>query len=167
MNEELDSLKRGFASFSRQGFLIFGILSICASIMPLLLGLLSLIFAIIDGDTVSFIVAVITLFIGIGVLVLGIVLLVIQHRKNNRKNSSIFLDATIVDCRIEYSMRNRGVGEHPYILICRHFLPNGQYYEFESEPIWSNPNYYLGKVVRVYSDSNDFFPYFVDIDSLG
>ena len=167
MNDGLNSFGRQIDSLGRKFYLILGVALTVFSVNIILPGLLMLVLGISDREEVAIICGTVFIVLGISLLISGIILLFMHKTKEKNKRCGFYVDTQIVGYYIDYNRWGRGGAcGHPYILVCRHFLENGQYQEYISEPVWVDPDYYVGRTVRVFSNSPNFFPYYVDLDSI-
>ena len=167
MNEGLNSFGRQIDSMGRKFYLLLGIALTVFSVNVILPGVFMLIFGISEREEIMIICGIFFLILGLSLLISGIVLLFMHKAKEKNKRCGLYVDTQIVDYYIDYNRWGRGGAcGHTYILVCRHFLENGQYQEYISEPVWVDPGYYVGRTVRVFSKSPNFFTYCVELDSI-
>ena len=136
--------------------------------IPLLIGIVILMNSMGDGVQIS---------IGLGCISFGLCFIipeVIQSKKEQAleiekaqlKRMPFHLDTEIVGY-VKTKALGLRYGMPSYIVISRYTREDGSYIDFESHPVWLNPESYLGKIVRVYSGNESFNHYLVDTDSLG
>lgn len=134
-------------------------------------GIFSFIRSAASQDTLLDVLPFLLSFGGVGIifLIIGIVFIVIAKNQKRRhahlKETGERLFASITGGMPDYTIRvNR---KHPYRLECRYDdLFSGDTYLFRSEPIWQDPNLYIGQQITVYADRTDRSKYYVDTEML-
>lgn len=110
---------------------------------------------------------------GIGILFfcIGVIPLIIFHRKKVRKEHLLangrILHATVERIDIDTSLTVNG--QSPYVIYCTW---KDEYadvlYRFKSEYLWTDPGYVFeeGSEITVYVDGNDYSRYYVEAERL-
>lgn len=145
---------------------IAGIVFTCIGVVYLVVGICSHTFA---SNEISLI--FLYAFGGLGILffVLGVIFLTLEIRKRLRCNrllqSGNYITAEISEINLNYNVRING--RHPYIVICRYQDMSGTIHIFKSRNLSFHPDtLFLGQTVKIYTDSEDFKHYYMDIDEV-
>ena len=114
--------------------------------------------------SLGFMVGLFVCVVGMYLLFISFVYIYYYLKGYKLKKSSIYVDCIIVNYKVDNKIK---IGEK-YVrrVVCRYSWTDGRTKEFISEPISKNPEYYIGKKVRVYGDSPEFSHYLVDLSTL-
>ena len=101
--------------------------------------------------------------LGLYLLFIGLTYLYFYFKSEKLKESSIYLDCIIINYKVDTKVK---MGDKfARRIVCRYTWEDGRTKDFISEPILKNPDYYIGNMVRVYSDSSDFSTYLVNLET--
>ena len=106
------------------------------------------------------------LFGGLGGVfaIIGFTLTISSIRSNKKdkklKSTGQLINAQITNVFVDYNLTVNG--RHPYKIECGYLAPNGQYFQFVSKGVWTNPQYFIGNVCPVYVNPNNPNEYYVD-----
>lgn len=111
------------------------------------------------------------IFAGMGLLFscIGGSVFVIGIRKGNKRNKLIAQGHSVLaQVTGGYLCHNYSVnGRHPYKLECKYEdIYSGITHIFESDYIWEDPQFYVGREVIVFCESDFNGDYYVDVESL-
>ena len=165
MNNMNNIMREGADSLFKEGYLIGGIIAILGSLPFIGIGLLTMVLALISGDESEIVGGLLFFIPSLCLVAVGVTFLLLYRSEKKKKKSSIFLDGVIISYQVDYQTRSKGLGGPANRMICRCHFADGSYRDFLSPPTWSDPNRFMGKIVRVYSNSSDFLSYTVDLDS--
>ena len=108
--------------------------------------------------------AVGALFAGIGIALAASSVL------RKRKQRKIMENGNMIWAEVTGGVLCRNVsvnGRHPYKLDCKYEdVFSGSIYMFRSDYLWEDPELYVGRQIKVYTNPNAMNEYYVDVDSL-
>ena len=96
---------------------------------------------------------------------IGVILIILNFRVKKTFTQAQLINAQITNVFMNYNVTVNG--RHPYKIECGYLASNGQYFQFISKDVWTNPQSFIGQVCPVYVNPNDPSKYSVDTSWLG